>query len=640
MKTFKIFLTLLLAGSASLDAAAKTVFFSEDFNTSSWTESFPIRYDGDKASPVSAVSAAFLNSEGAVEPWWPVKDSEGATNRFLGSVSSYNPSGQQADDWVCSRGIEIPTEGFVLSFEAQSQTIYGDATKLSDLNLYILEAPLDTDNLPTVPYKVYEKISWGEDNDIMEGDFESFEVPLDQYAGKTIYIAFSNLNTDKDIVAIDNVSVSRIDRADVSLSELPTYTNEDSYTVDVTITGTADDGLANWSLTVNDGTGNVLTESGTLLQKDELRTFTATCSAQLGENELTVTLSGDDQAPIIQKATVMRTAFAPVRKVLIEETTSPRCGNCPIGIYNVEEMMKDDELKDRIIPVTVHVPMGWDYLVDNTYVSFLGLSAAPIFILDRVSALGVGEVDYQFDKDNTSSLGHTVYERTKEFSLLSLDVAAEYEYGDDGKPKSVKCTATVTPAIDLDRTEYGIGYIFVENDVTKFDDQTFYQTNYFAGYPESEVPSRLNGWCDLPEKVQRVRYQHVARGVYEISGKALSNALEINKPVTEEYSFDIPEPDPKAPAINPEKCIVIAYVVETEGGEVINAASCPMSEIAEEQFSTADLLEEYLAGVNDVAIDGADDTPVYYNLQGMRVDSPSKGIYIEMRGGKTSKVAF
>ena len=41
--------------------------------------------------------------------------------------------------------------------------------------------------------------------------------------------------------------------------------------------------------------------------------------------------------------------------------------------------------------------------------------------------------------------------------------------------------------------------------------------------------------------------------------------------------------------------------------------------------------------VGEISIDG-DAAPVYYNLQGQRVENPSKGIYIEKRGAKVTKV--
>lgn len=43
------------------------------------------------------------------------------------------------------------------------------------------------------------------------------------------------------------------------------------------------------------------------------------------------------------------------------------------------------------------------------------------------------------------------------------------------------------------------------------------------------------------------------------------------------------------------------------------------------------------AGVDNVTID-ANDTPVYYNLQGVRIDNPGRGLYIVKKGNTTTKV--
>lgn len=48
---------------------------------------------------------------------------------------------------------------------------------------------------------------------------------------------------------------------------------------------------------------------------------------------------------------------------------------------------------------------------------------------------------------------------------------------------------------------------------------------------------------------------------------------------------------------------------------------------------------EHTSGVKEIeSIDADDTSAVYYNLQGMRVANPEKGIYIRVSGGKTSKV--
>ena len=39
-------------------------------------------------------------------------------------------------------------------------------------------------------------------------------------------------------------------------------------------------------------------------------------------------------------------------------------------------------------------------------------------------------------------------------------------------------------------------------------------------------------------------------------------------------------------------------------------------------------------------IEADNEAPVYYNLQGVRVANPEKGIFIEVKGDKTTKVIF
>lgn len=44
--------------------------------------------------------------------------------------------------------------------------------------------------------------------------------------------------------------------------------------------------------------------------------------------------------------------------------------------------------------------------------------------------------------------------------------------------------------------------------------------------------------------------------------------------------------------------------------------------------------------IEGISIDNQAQDPVYYNLQGVRINTPSKGIYIEVRGNKVSKVCL
>ncbi len=53
----------------------------------------------------------------------------------------------------------------------------------------------------------------------------------------------------------------------------------------------------------------------------------------------------------------------------------------------------------------------------------------------------------------------------------------------------------------------------------------------------------------------------------------------------------------------------------------------------------SELSEKVVSGIADITA-GATDAPVYFNLQGQRVAQPQSGLYIEVRGGKATKVAL
>lgn len=49
---------------------------------------------------------------------------------------------------------------------------------------------------------------------------------------------------------------------------------------------------------------------------------------------------------------------------------------------------------------------------------------------------------------------------------------------------------------------------------------------------------------------------------------------------------------------------------------------------------------DIVTGIDDIMTDDNADEPVYYNLQGVRVENPGKGLYIKVTGNRTEKVMF
>jgi hypothetical protein len=90
---------------------------------------------------------------------------------------------------------------------------------------------------------------------------------------------------------------------------------------------------------------------------------------------------------------------------------------------------------------------------------------------------------------------------------------------------------------------------------------------------------------------------------------------------------------------------VVTYVIDEQMPTSTNGLAFKTnSNKIEIVFDATGTLEttEYLtpAGVEEVNVEASDVAPVYYNLQGMRVDNPEHGIYIRCRGNKVDKVAL
>jgi hypothetical protein len=76
----------------------------------------------------------------------------------------------------------------------------------------------------------------------------------------------------------------------------------------------------------------------------------------------------------------------------------------------------------------------------------------------------------------------------------------------------------------------------------------------------------------------------------------------------------------------------LAFSTDLNGTSVIDFSTTNRS------FTKTDT--PFSSGVAAVEAEASDVAPVYYNLQGMRVDNPEHGIYIRCRGNKVDKVAL
>ena len=633
--------------AVTMTAGAHTPLLDQNFD-GEWRVDFPIVLELDNQAPAANVSPMFQDSDGVSQPWWPVKDSNSSTDRFLASHSNYWNIVGTSNDWVGSRGITIPSEGFTLTFGAQSY-VMRSGDRLSDLWLFITEEQLSKDNLPTVPTEVFREIPWGKANDIIEGDFIPYEISLDPWIGKTIYINFANLNTDKDLLLIDNVLVQRLDKAELSLQTPPQYILNGDFEVTATITGTIEPGIGAWTMTFDDGSGTPQTFSGASVGVGESVSHVFKSKVEADKStEFTVTVNGEGIESLSDSGAVTGLAFEPEHRVLFEETTGTWCGNCPLGAYTIQSLMLDEETMDKVIPVSIHIEGGSpeDYMVNLNYAALFGVTAAPMYRIERdMKVNGFTNYDATFDLSNPMTVGYAVLQRAKQSTLASIDLDAQYIIqGED--TTAVRCTARVTPAVTLP-AGYAIGFVMTENNVCNYGTPYSRQSNYYSG---AEFASQLGGWTLLPRTVANMRFQDVARGVWGYRGLAGSlgdGPLPVNETVEVTTEIEIPNTfsqlvpgDPSTVTSLPiarQNVVMVAYIINTETGLVLNAASCPMSDVAEDRFTIMDLVEETLGAVEGIEADDPDAPTCYYNLQGIRINAPVAGEPCIIRKGASVK---
>lgn len=632
----KLLFSIAMA-TAVLPAMAHTDLLNENFN-GSWTDNFSsLELDGK--APAASINSSFMDSQGVSQPWWPVKDVTTSSNRFMASHSYYNPVGQ-SNDWLVSRALTVPTKGFKLTFGAQSLPIRsGDAHALSDLRVYITEQPVTKDWQPAEPTLLLENVGYGEDRDNCEGDFLPFEINLDEYAGKTIYISFANLNNDKDVLVIDDVLVRRLDNAEIT-AEAPEYVVAGDFNVHATVNATNDEGLVNWKLTFK--CGDISSEeSGASLAAGESKEFDFTAVAEANKaNEYTLTLTADNIQVVDLTGVTTGLMFQTTKRIMLEETTGTWCGNCPMAMYTLE-VIDESEYADRVLPISIHV--GNDPMVVDEYEYMFGLGAvAPFIRIDRLDELiGVTPLDCYPDLNNPQTAAASIIRHLDAVALVDIDVTGSYLMN-AGKPSGIDATVELAPAIDIDGSKYLIGFVLTENNVEPATtSNSWIQHNYVS--KDALGRSVGNPWAYLPGDCPKFRFQDVARQIYGFRGLEESMPADVIK-AGEKYTYKtrLGLPTPNLGELNPENLYLTAFLIERDKSicTVLNANRVALGDNPEEKYTARqyanDLFGIDLSGVESVGEDVKAEAE-YFNLQGIRVNEPVNGIYIVRRGNKVTK---
>lgn len=477
----------------------------------------------------------------------------GYTDVTVGSVAvsgSWYQEAAQSDDWLITPGIMVKDARAILSWKACAT----DAEHPDGYSIYISDkgnSPEDFVGEPVLTVGT-ESVTW-----------QDYYLPLEQYAGKEIYVAFVNNSVNCNLLMLDDITV-------FTRKHTFTFTNLTPEAVtlagDVEVTGT----LASSGFLPVEGYKLELTHGG--------YTYIIDHTDELLEPDETVTLTFDQTIPVMLNATEdytlvissmggtdVDTIYGSItcfeRTVLIEEGTGTWCMWCPRGQYGLQQLHK--KRSGEFIDIAVHVSdpmMVYDYAM-ALYAPFFYTNGLPSCVMDRNSAqtgdpyAGVEEMLNKAKKQGAIGRFVDLQASVCEQDFSRFEVSGAYEFG---KP--------------VGEGEYRLSFILVEDSVTGYE-----QSNGYSG-----SSSAMGGLDLLPDPIPAGEYYfaNVGRAVFDsvVVGLANKERLTIESQPERHtqtdfnYEFNYPS---NISDVNKVK--LVALIVDEQTGQVVNAAETKLS---------------------------------------------------------------
>ena len=310
-------------------------------------------------------------------------------------------------------------------------------------------------------------------------------------------------------------------------------------------------------------------------------------------------------------------------RVLVEEFTSMDFGLAPLGLVAFEKL--HNLYGDNVALVSAHVRDSIECLEYKDLVE-LPDSLCPLANVDR-RILDVNP----YGGSNRRMFG--IKEDVEE--CMAVPAIAEVGVVPHLDGDILTARAEVKFLMSCDASDYALAYIITE-DCMKDDE--WLQSNEMAkdcgipGFPVEDINDdnwepMFEPWLDAPEFVPGVEYNHVA-----ITARGIENGIpgSIPQKVREEVSvyheeeFDLTN---WSKIKHRDRLNVIVVLFDTNTGRVVNSCLTP--------------LNKAVNGIEEVRSSTFDGHAVYYNIGGIRLTAPQKGVNIvKYPDGKTKKVTI
>lgn len=336
-------------------------------------------------------------------------------------------------------------------------------------------------------------------------------------------------------------------------------------------------------------------------------------ASELGASTVTLTITkvnGEENACVKNSATgtlyTVEREF--VKRSVAEQFTGTGCGNCPSGHVAMHNM--HNLYGDQFIGIALHQFNASDPMYNASY--DLGFTGAPQCMVNRSS--GVLAPYEQMPEVLKASLD--------EIALTDVTVTGTFAEEDT----KVNATASVESLVAGD---YNIAFMLTADGLTGTT-KSWKQSNYFCKgggryNSQASMPDDLKFLWDMGSSyVETYNDVLIASSYVSSNNKATLPTLVANGTVSSEYTMKMPTKVALKKALKLDQIYVVALLLDKKTGAIVNAGRARVT------GST---------GIEDVTTGSEATVVARYNVNGVQIAAPVKGINIvKMSDGTTRKV--
>lgn len=518
---------------AALPAHGGDVLFKADFNTGMPKDIELINNDN---LPVNMSDYNRLSPEST----WFTGSIYGADGNAAVSVSRRMPSDSPTDNWMILPRIHVSSAGNHLQWSARS--VHHDLP--DGYSVMISEGD----------YTQFKPVFTVEDENY---SWTKRVLPLAQYEGKDIYIAFCHNSTNRFAVAIDDIFAGDIEEYSVrTRNESRHFIGEKDgaeLKLNIVNTGRQID-LKNIIIEVEGGDTYTYPHSESLETGAEMNVSENLPVAVGNSYAYTVWLEAEDGTKINALSDILTCSYYP-RTMLLEKFTGTWCNYCPSAIPFVNRVK--DRLGDEVAVIEVHgYQKNLDPMSCDQYGLSIGVRSYPTVMLNRGTA-------------QTGNFDNDGYLNQAMAAVTNGMIEADAQWTGDGRI-SIDTKTRFAEDLDNSLNRYRIGVLIKERRIDS-GELGYHQANNCTTLKDEEyscMPSTLTGDLIAFHDIARcgdtdesVKAFGIANGIKESLPSVIQAGADYEKTIT----VDIPES-----VIDKDELSVIAVLFKNT--EVINAA--------------------------------------------------------------------